>query len=417
MTIAQYSVGTGDRFGKEGRALVAAFQQLKDDHGIAADIVFNKSNREHTIIGTTPADQRANADAAVAASGWDGQYFVDADHIGLANVDWFIGPSDFYTIDVTNCIGRTTSDEAVAEFLARTAPLLGDHEVPGAGRVVSITPELLQIFAEKYLFAMEESQRIFEHIRDAGAELRHVEVAMDESPEIQGPAELLIVLAEIAHRQIPADTVAVKFSGRFNKGVDYVGDVDDFLAEFRADVAVIQYGIARFGLKPNLKISVHTGSDKFSLYPGMGRIIREFNTGIHLKTAGTTWLEELIGLAEGGGEGLAIAKEIYRTAFGMYDELAAPYADVIDIDPAALPDPAVVDGWTSEQFTSALRHDQSNPGYDANLRQLLHVAFKLAAKMGQRYLDALDTYRVEVERNVTENIYDRHLRPLLVPAE
>lgn len=415
MTIGKYSVGTGDRFGKQGVAQVAAFEKIKAD-GVDVDIVWNKSNREHTIIGTTPADQRAAADAAVAATGWSGQYFVDADHIGLANVDWFIGPCDFYTIDVTNCIGRGSTPEEVAEFLARSQSLLGDHEVPNAGRVVSITEELLQVFAEKYLFAMAEAQRIYEHVRDAGGELRHVEVAMDESPEIQGPAELLIVLAEIAHRQIPADTVAVKFSGRFNKGVDYVGDVDDFLAEFRADVAVIGYGIEKFGLKPNLKISIHTGSDKFSLYPGMGRIVREFDTGIHLKTAGTTWLEELVGLAEAGGEGLVIAKEVYRTAYGMYDELVAPYADVIDIDQSALPSPDEVDGWSSEQFANALRHDQSNPAYDLNVRQLLHVGFKIAAKMGQRYLDALDTYREDVARNVTENIYARHLRPLFLDA-
>lgn len=415
MTIGKYSVGTGDRFGKQGVAQVAAFEKIKAD-GVDVDIVWNKSNREHTIIGTTPADQRAAADAAVAATGWSGQYFVDADHIGLANVDWFIGPCDFYTIDVTNCIGRGSTPEEVAEFLARSQSLLGDHDVPNAGRVVSITEELLQVFAEKYLFAMAEAQRIYEHVRDAGGELRHVEVAMDESPEIQGPAELLIVLAEIAHRQIPADTVAVKFSGRFNKGVDYVGDVDDFLAEFRADVAVIGYGIEKFGLKPNLKISIHTGSDKFSLYPGMGRIVRELGTGIHLKTAGTTWLEELVGLAEAGGEGLVIAKEVYRTAYGMYDELVAPYADVIDIDQSALPSPDEADGWNSEQFANALRHDQSNPAYDLNVRQLLHVGFKIAAKMGQRYLDALDTYREDVARNVTENIYARHLRPLFLDA-
>lgn len=413
MTISRFSVGTGDRFGKQGVAQVAAFEKIKAD-GVDVDIVWNKSNREHTIIGTTPADQRRAADQAVAATGWGGQYFVDADHIGLANVDWFIGPCDFWTIDVTNCIGRTTTDESVAAFIERSQALLGDHEVPNAGRVVSITPQLLQTFAEKYLYALEEAQRIYEHVRDAGGDLRHVEVAMDESPEIQGPSELLIILSEIAHRQIPADTVAVKFSGRFNKGVDYVGDTDEFLAEFRADVAVILYGIDRFGLKPNLKISVHTGSDKFSLYPGMGRIVRELGTGIHLKTAGTTWLEELIGLAEGGGAGLAIAKEIYRSAHGRFEELAAPYADVIDIDSAALPAPEVVDAWDGEQFASALRHDQSNPAYDPNLRQLLHVSFKLAAQMGQRYLDALDEHRVDVERNVTENIYQRHLRPLFI---
>ena len=235
---------------------------------------------------------------------------------------------------------------------------------------------------------------------------------MDESPERQGPADLLVVLSEVAFKQLPIDTVAVKFVGRFNKGVDYVGDVDEFLAEFRADVAVIQYAIKKFGLRENLKLSVHTGSDKFSIYPGMGQIIRELDTGLHLKTAGTTWLEELIGLAEGGGEGLVIAKEIYRNAFDMLEELTAPYADVIDIDPDGLPTPDEVDGWTGKQFADALRHDQANPDYNLNLRQLLHVSFKLAAAMGDRYLNALDEHREDVARNVTENLYERHLKPL-----
>ena len=413
MTIGRYSLGAGDRFGKEGIAQVAAFERIKQD-GVDVDIVWNKSNREHTITGTSPADQRRNADEAVKATGWTGQYFVDADHIGLANSDWFIAHCDFFTIDVTDCIGRPTTPEATQEFLAKARQLRGDVEVPGLDHPISITDEVLQTVADRYLFGVEEARRIYDHIKDNGGDLRHVEVSMDESPERQGPAELLVILFAIAEAEIPIDTVAVKFVGRFNKGVDYVGDVDEFLAEFRADVAVIKYASKAFGLKPTLKISVHTGSDKFSLYPGMGRIVRDLDAGIHLKTAGTTWLEELIGLAEGGGEGLAIAKEVYRTAHGKYDELAAPYADVIAIVPEELPSPDEVDGWDSERFVAALRHDQSNPNYDPQLRQLMHVGFKIAVAMGPRYLDALDTYRAEIERNVTENLYERHMKPLFL---
>lgn len=413
MTIARYSVGTGDRFGREGVAQVAAFEKIRAD-GVDVDIVWNKSNREHTIIGTSPADQRAAAAAAIDATGWQRQFFVDADHVGLANVDWFIPYCNFFTIDVTNCIGKASTEQSRAAFVERNQHLLGVHEVPGASAPIEVTEAGLTKLADRYLFALEESARIYQHVKTEGGKLDHVEVAMDESPETQSPADLLVILSEIAYMEIPADTVAIKFSGRFNKGVDYVGDVDEFLAEFGSDVAVIQWAIGEFGLKSNLKISVHTGSDKFSLYPGIGRIVRDLDAGLHLKTAGTTWLEELIGLAEGGGEGLQIAKEIYRSAYGSYDELVAPYADVIDIDFDALPSPDEVDGWTSEQFSAALRHDQSNPAYNSNLRQLLHVGFKLAAKMGQRYLDALDVYRDEIERNVTQNLYERHLSPLFI---
>lgn len=118
--------------------------------------------------------------------------------------------------------------------------------------------------------------------------------------------------------------------------------------------------------------------------------------------------------AEADGEGLVIAKEIYREAYGRYDDLVAAYTDVIVIDREALPTPDEVDGWSSLDYASAVRHDQSNPAYDANVRQLLHVGFKVAAKMGPRYLDALDEHREHVARNVTKNIYERHLKPLFL---
>ena len=135
---------------------------------------------------------------------------------------------------------------------------------------------------------------------------------------------------------------------------------------------------------------------------------------MHLKTAGTTWLEELIGLAEAGGAGLALAQDIYAHALEHVDELCAPYASVIDIDRAKLPTAEAVAGWTSEEYVRALRHVPSDPLFNSSLRQLLHVSFKLAAKTGRRYLDLLDANAAVVGRNVTENIYARHLRPLFL---
>jgi len=133
-----------------------------------------------------------------------------------------------------------------------------------------------------------------------------------------------------------------------------------------------------------------------------------------LKTAGTTWLEELIGLAEAGPEGLALAKEVYAEAFAHKEELCEPYAAVIDIDYAKLPAPEVVKGWTAEQYTDALRHVQKNPNFNPNVRQLLHVGYKVAAKMGDRYLNMLRQSEESISRNVTENIFDRHIKPLFL---
>jgi hypothetical protein len=135
---------------------------------------------------------------------------------------------------------------------------------------------------------------------------------------------------------------------------------------------------------------------------------------VHVKTAGTTWLEEVIGLAEAGGDGLLLAKEIYAYALAHVDELCAPYASVIDIDRSRLPSAEAVNGWTGPQLAAAIRHIPGHPDFNAHVRQLLHVSFKLAAKAGPRYLQLLRANEEIVGKQVTENLYDRHLKPLFI---
>jgi hypothetical protein len=98
--------------------------------------------------------------------------------------------------------------------------------------------------------------------------------------------------------------------------------------------------------------------------------------GLHLKTAGTTWLEEVAGLAEAGGEGLAIAKEIYAAALPHAEELIKPYAPVVDITIAELPFVETVNSWSSEDFVAALNHDASCLQYTLQFHQFIHVSFK-----------------------------------------
>lgn len=239
---------------------------------------------------------------------------------------------------------------------------------------------------------------------------------MDETDIPQTPPEILVILAAISDECIPAQTIAPKFTGRFNKGVDYVGDPVQFEQELNADIAIVAHAVVNYELPSNLKLSVHSGSDKFSIYPAVNRAMRRFGVGVHLKTAGTTWLEELIGLAESGPAGLALAKEVYSEAFRHRAELCAPYASVVDIDPAKLPEPTAVSGWTGEQFAAALRHDQTNPAYNLHLRQLLHVGYKVAAKMGVRYTNMLDEAAEAVSRNVKANLWERHIRPVFLDA-
>lgn len=411
-TLPRFTFGMGDRFGHQGEAQLSAVQAVAE-WGVTIFPVWNKSNREHTITGTKPGSLRAEADAAIAALGWGGDYFVDADHINLHTVDGFVECSDFFTLDVADYVGQPAEAAVERVFLQKHAGLIGSHRLPMLDGEVVIRSSDLEATATKFLGAMREAGRIYRHIaaRKGNGEFA-VEVSVDETDTPQSPAELLVILAMIADAGIPAQTVAPKFTGRFNKGVDYVGDLAAFEREFEADLAVIAHAVKAFGLPESLKISVHSGSDKFSLYPVIRRLVAKHGAGLHLKTAGTTWLEEVLGLAEAGGEGLVVAKEIYTTALPIAADLIAPYAPVVDINVGSLPSAEEVATWTSEQFVSALAHDQTCRAYNPQFRQFLHVSFKVAAKMGPRFTEALEAHREIIGRRVKENLLERHLKPL-----
>jgi hypothetical protein len=399
----------GDRFARQAQAQLQTCLRAARE-GVDIVPVWNKSNREHVTIGSEPSQSRAAADAAVKTLRWNKPYFLDADHIRLETVDRFLPYSDFYTIDVADWIGRPAPPEAVRRFL--------DGHLELAKGPFAADLATAEKIARKYLLAASEAGKIYRHIAQAkGAPHFVTEVSMDETDAPQTPVELRIILAALSDEAIPLQTIAPKFTGRFNKGVDYVGDIAQFEKEFNDDLAVIAFAVQQYGFPPSLKLSVHSGSDKFSIYGPIRRALRRSGAGLHLKTAGTTWLEEIIGLAAADGGGLALAKEIYAGALEHIDELCAPYAAVLDIERGRLPSALAAQGWDSGQFVSAVRHDQKNPAYNPSARQLLHVGYKIAAKMGTRYLKALDQYESSVAANVTENLYERHVKPLFLAGD
>ncbi|MFT5495602.1 MAG: hypothetical protein ACI9TH_000993 [Kiritimatiellia bacterium] len=414
MEIEKYSFGVGDRFAHQAKAQLKAIQL-----GVAAGAeivpVWNKSNREHVTIGSEPPSLRHAADEAVKTLGWDRNYYVDADHINLDIVEGFLDCSDFFTLDVADYIGQPADPAAVTAFLDRHPELMGSVQIPGIDGAIEITRAYAEGVANQFFNAVTEAGKIYRHIAERKGEGNFVtEVSMDETDAPQTPPDMLIILAAIADEKIPIQTIAPKFTGRFNKGVDYVGDVVQFEKEFNDDLAVIAYAIAQYGLPHNLKLSVHSGSDKFSIYGPIKRALKATGAGLHIKTAGTTWLEELIGLAEADGEGLALAKEVYAQALEHKEALCAPYASVIDVDDAALPSADEVAGWTATQYVNALRHDQSCPEFNPSFRQLLHVGYKVAAKLGDRYLNMLVECEESITRNVCTNLFDRHIKPLFL---
>jgi tagaturonate epimerase len=416
LRLPKYSIGVGDRFALQARPQLQACI-LAQKAGLEIVPVWNKSNREHLIVGSEPSQTRQAADRAVLDLQWTRPYFLDADHIGMGTVDRFIEPCDFFTIDVADKIGAPAEQADITTFVQRHPELLETITLEKAGVTLATSRENLVAVARKYLAAVYEAGRIYRCIAERKGAGRFVpEISMDETDAPQEPQELLIILAAIADEKIPIQAVAPKFSGRFNKGVDYRGDVDKFSKEFATDLAVIAHALGRYDLPPNLKLSVHSGSDKFSLYSAINRAITQAGAGIHLKTAGTTWLAELEGLALASSSGLQLANEIYAQAYEKMEELCAPYASVIEIDRRRLPQPDSVKAWTAEEFAGALHHDANCRLYNVDFRQLLHVSFKIAAKMGSRFTEAVRENQKIIAHGVTENLFERHIRTVFLPA-
>ena len=408
-TLGKYSIGLGDRFGHQGSAQLKAIIAAAEK-GIDITPVWNKSNREHITIGTQPIDVRIEADSVTKSAGFNKPYFVDADHINLDTVDRFIECSDFFTIDVASYIGKKAGETEIDEFLSGVEKYTGDLKIEGTKLSFKTTKSQIKQIAEKYHFAAIKAGEIYRKIEKVKGNGNFItEVSMDEVPQPQTPVELFFILKMLASENIPVQTIAPKFSGRFNKGVDYVGDPQLFAKEFESDLMVIDYAVKEFGLPENLKMSIHSGSDKFAIYPHIGSIIKKYNKGIHLKTAGTTWLEEVIGLAESDGEALGFVKKIYAESLEKIAELCAPYADVIDINVSSLPSKQEVSEWTSKKFADTLRHIPGNPDYNPNMRQLIHVAYKLAALQMKDYYRLLETNEETVSKCVYENVYNRHI--------
>jgi hypothetical protein len=181
MSLPRFSFGVGDRFAHQAEAQLAAFERLAAA-GVIVAPVWNKSNREHSFIGSEPASVRAAAAAAVAARNWSHPWFVDADHIRLETVDRFLESSDFFTIDVADSIGKPAGDTDVAAFVARHGELVGGLTIPGCREPIQLDATSLGAIARQYLLACREAGEIYRHIQaKRGGRPFVTEVSMDET--------------------------------------------------------------------------------------------------------------------------------------------------------------------------------------------------------------------------------------------
>ena len=159
MFLDRYSLGIGDRFGQQGKAQLRALSQAKDK-GVSIIPVWNKSHREHSIVGTVPEDVRIEANESVKSLGWNLTYYVDADHVGLGNVGLFLDSSDYFTLDVADFVGQPVGYDDLQTFIDQYKKYIGALSISGLNEPLNVTEVLIRSTASRFLSAVREAGRI-----------------------------------------------------------------------------------------------------------------------------------------------------------------------------------------------------------------------------------------------------------------
>lgn len=400
----RFTLGLGDRLGIAGGGHLRALSGLD-----VFPVLAQQSVRELTLTGRTYDDVLSAAVWAVFEEGYEGGFGADGDHLKNAfEIEYAIGCGySMITLDCSEHIdaaAATAGGEALARgygalsqarreelarrYLGRSFPLEG-------GAQVVFGPEELMRSALVYGKAIDFACGIHERFIAPGG--LDFEISVDETPVPTTPENHFFVASELSVRGVRAETLAPRFCGEFQKGIDYIGDARRFEAEYAVHEAIAR----RFGYR----LSIHSGSDKFTVFPIIGALSKN---GYHVKTAGTNWLEALRVLAKTEPR---LMRRVYAFAVENLDAAKAYY----HINPTARTAPDI-SGWDDSQLPRLLDADAT--------RQILHIAYGLvlgARRDGEsvfrtQIYGALDRHEEEYARALSAHI-GRHLRGLGIRAQ
>lgn len=384
------SVGCGDRLGLATPGHIRAVRK-SDMAGVFAQ----QSIREMERCGRSAQDVIDDATWGVLQMDYRAGYGSDADHLKhISDIDDCIDAGfTGFTLDPNEHVDNAAHTDDAAALQAKFAALPDDvlEMTPGdlrrhylAGSVSPLNEETLLRASGKYSRAIAHVALLARHIGQRFAGRAYdLEVSVDETDTPTSPAEHYFVASELQRLGIHVDGLAPRFIGDFEKGVDYIGDLARFERDFAAHAKIARE------MGP-YKLSIHTGSDKFSIYP---LIYRHTGSLVHLKTAGTSWLEALRVIAARDvplfREILALARERYpidRASYHISGELENVPANPSDEELPAL----------FEQFDA---------------RQVLHVTFgSLLDRYREPIFAVLRSHEGDYEA-VLETHFDRHIMP------
>lgn len=400
------SFGFGDRLGLATPGHLAA--TLKHDF---APIFAQQSIREMDRTGRTPSDVMNAARKALAEAGYDGVWSADGDHLKtVADIDITAAAGFcFFTLDPSAFVENRADSMDEEALRAQVLTLVTDGILPsnwtedylgrefdiGQGEPLRFDAESLHRAAVKYARAIDHCGMLAAHIAaTVPAEKAELEISVDETDSPTSALEHLFFALELKRRGIAVVSLAPRFVGSFEKGIDYIGDLKLFETELQRHEAIAR----TFG---PYKLSIHSGSDKFSIYPIIGRICGPL---LHVKTAGTSYLEAL--------------RVACRTEPALFDEIAEYSRSRFDEDKATY-HISTTDRQISALFDGNGDREELFLGTIPG-RQLLHVTFGSVLTVGKSasgrpfkdaLLENLDR-ETDLHREVLESHLGKHLELL-----
>jgi hypothetical protein len=393
------SAGCGDRLGLATPGHLRAVRRA----GTMAPIVAQQSMRENARTGRTPQDVIDDAMWGVFQEGWQEPWGADADHLKTpADVDLCVAAGySFYTVDPGDHVDNEAHTAPLAILTDKVHALpwadlrdspTGLHERYLGQRFevedlnLEFDEESLARAAAKYGRAIAHTAKMYRHLAAAmGNRTFEFEISVDETETPTSPLEHYFVASELKRLGVQWVSLAPRYIGRFEKGVDYIGDLDAFDAELAKHAAIARV------LGP-YKLSIHSGSDKFSVYPIFAGQAGDL---VHLKTAGTSYLEALRAIAQVDP---GFFREILSLALDRYDADRATYH--VSAEKANVATPAEL---ADDQLASVL--DQ----FDG--REVLHVTFgSVLDQYGARLIETLDANEEAYYAALVAH-FDKHFAP------
>ena len=385
--------GCGDRLGRATGGHLQALRSFR-----AAPVLAQQSIRELTLTGRTFQNVVDDVTFLVFQQGYTDGYGADGDHLKtLSDINTAVDAgmtmitldlSDVMLADAEHWAADRVRDAFAALPAATREHVLETYSArsfPVQGGSVTLTRLETQRCALMYVKALDFAAEVNELLQRRRAHAYDLEISIDETTAPTLPAHHLFIIRELHERGVHVNSLAPRFIGEFQKGIDYIGDLAEFEAQFQVHAAIAR----SFG---DYKISIHSGSDKFSVYPIIGRHTAQ---RVHVKTAGTSWLEALRTVAQCDPE---LFRELHQRALDTFSEALRHYHVTPDL--AAIPAPPAP---ADSDLPKLLDNDAA--------RQLLHVTYGGILEheaLAPRLFACLDACEADYERHL-ERHFARHL--------